>query len=148
VANRTQAWDARRAAPAVAQIRELGEGRNGEHNATRQLAELRKLMWEDVGPFRDAAGMARAIARLTELRGALRHAAIAPGGAFNPTLTDWFDLRGSLIAAEAVARAALARTESRGAHQREDFPETIPSWAQRQHVSMQADGTLAVEAAA
>jgi succinate dehydrogenase/fumarate reductase flavoprotein subunit len=148
VANRTHAWDARRAAPAVAQIRELGEGRNGEHNATRQLAELRKLMWEDVGPFRDAAGMARAIARLTELRGALRHAAIAPGGAFNPTLTDWFDLRGSLIAAEAVARAALARTESRGAHQREDFPETSPAWAQRQQVSMRTDGTLAVATAA
>ena len=41
---------------------------------------------------------------------------------------DWFDLRNMLTVARAVTQAALARTESRGAHQREDFPEMLPQW--------------------
>jgi succinate dehydrogenase/fumarate reductase flavoprotein subunit len=41
---------------------------------------------------------------------------------FNPDLHDWFELRAMLMTAEIVVRSALARTESRGAHQREDFP--------------------------
>ena len=82
--------------------------------------------------------------RIAELKSALPHVAIAPGRASNPTLADWFELRASLAAAEAVARAALARQESRGAHQREDFPETDPAWTRRQHVTMASDGRIAV----
>ena len=41
---------------------------------------------------------------------------------------DWFDLRNMLTVARAVTQAALARTESRGAHQREDFPDMLPQW--------------------
>jgi succinate dehydrogenase / fumarate reductase, flavoprotein subunit len=37
-------------------------------------------------------------------------------------LHDWFELRAMLTTAETVVRSALARPESRGAHQREDFP--------------------------
>jgi succinate dehydrogenase/fumarate reductase flavoprotein subunit len=36
---------------------------------------------------------------------------------------EWFELRNGLLAAEAVATAALNRQESRGAHQRDDFPK-------------------------
>ncbi len=49
---------------------------------------------------------------------------------------DWFDLRAMLLVAEAVARTALARTESRGAHQRDDFPDTTGAWAVHQTVSL------------
>ena len=77
----------------------------------------------------------------------MSEATIAPGLAFNPTTADWFELRASLIAAEAVAHAALAREESRGAHQREDFPETDPAWAHPQYVRMTRDGTLRVSSA-
>ena len=44
--------------------------------------------------------------------------------AFAIELTDWHELRSALHVAEAVTVAALAREESRGAHQRDDFPET------------------------
>ena len=106
------------------------------------LDELRELMWIEVGPFRNAAGLARAVARLAEMRAALGEAAIVPGQAFNPTLADWFELRASLLAAQAVAHAALAREESRGAHQREDFPESDPAWACPQYVRLTGDGAL------
>jgi succinate dehydrogenase/fumarate reductase flavoprotein subunit len=63
---------------------------------------------------------------------------------FNSALGEWFELRGSLIAASAVAHAAAARTESRGAHQRDDFPETAPAWARSQRVTMTGDGAFVI----
>jgi succinate dehydrogenase/fumarate reductase flavoprotein subunit len=41
---------------------------------------------------------------------------------------DWLDLRNALLVARIVTEAALKRTESRGAHQREDFPGMVPDW--------------------
>ena len=106
------------------------------------LDELRDIMWNDVGPFRTAVGLNRALVRLAEIKAALPDVAIAAGPACNATLADWFELRASLVAAETVARAALAREESRGAHQREDFPESDPAWAHRQYLRMTGAGTL------
>ena len=39
-------------------------------------------------------------------------------------MQDWFDMRNSLITAQAIIAGAQTRTESRGAHQRRDFPRT------------------------
>lgn len=50
------------------------------------------------------------------------------GQAFDMVRLDWLDLRNMLTVARAVTQAALARTESRGAHQREDFPGMLPEW--------------------
>jgi succinate dehydrogenase/fumarate reductase flavoprotein subunit len=41
---------------------------------------------------------------------------------------DWLDLRNALLVARIVTEAAFKRTESRGAHQREDFPGMEPDW--------------------
>jgi succinate dehydrogenase/fumarate reductase flavoprotein subunit len=145
-ATRRAGWDARRAAPAVEAIRALRDGPRGDGAAAavELLDELRELMWREVGPLRTRDGLTGAAAGLAALRAALPDLAIAPGRAFNPTLTDWFELRASLVAAAAVTQAALAREESRGAHQREDFPATDPAWACRQQVTMRADGSIAV----
>src|SRR5690349_18711445 len=116
------------AAEIVEQIRSLAEGRNGDVAACELLDELRQIMWRDVGPFRNAAGLARATGRIEEMRTALPKLSLPAGRRFNPALADWFELRGSLIAASAVAHAAAARIESRGAHQREDYPDSHPTW--------------------
>jgi succinate dehydrogenase/fumarate reductase flavoprotein subunit len=42
------------------------------------------------------------------------------------------DLRNMRLVAECVTRAALNRTESRGAHQREDYPQAAPDWQAHQ----------------
>jgi succinate dehydrogenase/fumarate reductase flavoprotein subunit len=122
-------WRDGAAAEAVGCIQELVNGRSGDIAAPALLDELRALMWDDVGPLRKAAGLERALARVGEMRAMLGRIAIAPGRACNASLADWFELRASLIAAETVAQGALLRRESRGAHQREDFPDTDPTQA-------------------
>jgi succinate dehydrogenase/fumarate reductase flavoprotein subunit len=143
-ATRAHGWERGPAAPALERIRRLAEGSRGELSAAVLLDELRDLMGTEVGAFRNAAGLARAVRRLADLRAGLSAAAIAPGLQFNPTVADWLELRASLVAAEAVAHAALLREESRGAHQREDFPETDPGWARSQYVRMTGEGALTV----
>ena len=138
-------WPNGAVAAAVAQIRSLVDGRGGDIAAVELLDELREVMWRDVGPFRTADGLAHAIATLEKIRRALPDAAVPAGRQFNSALAEWFELRGSVIAAQAVAHAAAVRRESRGAHQREDFPDTDPGWARSRRIAMTSDGALIVD---
>jgi succinate dehydrogenase/fumarate reductase flavoprotein subunit len=60
---------------------------------------------------------------------------------------DWFDLRNMLLVARTVTEAALARNETRGAHQREDYPQLSPDWALNQFVRLR-DGRIVMSSAA
>jgi succinate dehydrogenase/fumarate reductase flavoprotein subunit len=142
------AWRSQIACEALDRLRRAAAGRKGATPALALTEELRALMGTAVGPLRNESGLLAAIARVGEMRRALPEVAIAEGIRFNPTLADWFELRGSLLAAEAVARAALARKESRGAHQREDFPESDPSLARAQFVTMDGGGEIRTRFAA
>ncbi len=85
--------------------------------------ELQKLMWEQAGPFRTGDRLASVLSRIEAMREKdLPECRVGSEQPFNPDLHDWFELRAMLMTAETVVRSALARTESRGAHQREDFP--------------------------
>ena len=107
------------------------------------LHELQALMWDDVGLLRTENGLSRALDRIREMRrGDLPALAPERKTHFDHALLDWLDLRASLLAAESVALAALNRKESRGAHQREDFVETVPACARNQVVRMSAQGML------
>jgi succinate dehydrogenase/fumarate reductase flavoprotein subunit len=57
--------------------------------------------------------------------------------AFDLARLDWLDLRNMLLVARAVAAAALARTESRGAHQRDDYAGLSQDWTRNQIVSLE-----------
>jgi succinate dehydrogenase/fumarate reductase flavoprotein subunit len=99
-------------------------------------------MQDKVGPLRTREGLEAALQRLTGMRrDALPRAAVATDMRYNTDLMEWFELRLSLLSAEAVARAALLREESRGAHQREDFPETSATFARNRGVTM-TDGRI------
>jgi succinate dehydrogenase / fumarate reductase flavoprotein subunit/fumarate reductase (CoM/CoB) subunit A len=134
-------WTSRAGAGAIDQIRSLSGGRKGDIAAAELLEDMREVMWRDVGPFRTAAGLARAIARFEEMRQAMPRVSVPAGQRFNAAVADWFELRGSLVAAGAVAHAAAARTESRGAHQREDFPDADEAFSQH-HVHEWRGGAL------
>jgi fumarate reductase flavoprotein subunit len=86
---------------------------------------LYEFMWEDVGIFRDAAGLRRAQDTLAELGERLGRTGIAGDNlAFNVTWHDWLNLESLILTSRAITAAALAREESRGAHFRSDFPAT------------------------
>jgi succinate dehydrogenase / fumarate reductase flavoprotein subunit/fumarate reductase (CoM/CoB) subunit A len=89
---------------------------------------VQQLMAVHAGPIRDELGLQLALAELALLRDALGEAPPTAEGAFDTNRLDWFDLRNMLLVAETVTGAALARQESRGAHQRRDFPLTSPNW--------------------
>ncbi|RVT96095.1 FAD-binding protein [Rhodovarius crocodyli] len=98
-------------------------------NTAALVAKLQAAMADHAGPFRDAAGLARAAAAIAEIRaetGDLPPG--APGMPFDLARLDWFDLRQMLLVADSIVTAASARTESRGAHQRTDYPETSEDW--------------------
>jgi succinate dehydrogenase/fumarate reductase flavoprotein subunit len=105
-------------------------------------AELQKLMWEKAGPFRTGEKLSEVLQRIREMREQeLPDIEIASDRAFNMDLQDWFELRAMLTTAEAVVSSALSRTESRGAHQREDYPNPDPLYLRNQVLQLK-NGTL------
>ena len=78
------------------------------------ISEARQLMWEKVGVVRNRSDLVEARRRLTALAGMI------------PPVSS--EGRNLLEASAMIATSALARTESRGAHHRSDFPEPDPSW--------------------
>ena len=139
---RDAAAPAPRIAPAPRSVVGGNDGAAGT-SAVALMGELRRLMWAQVGPFRDRAGLSAALDRIRTLRtGELPRISVPRETAFAIELADWHELRSALLVAEAVAVAALAREESRGAHQRDDFPETSERYRGNQHVTGQ-EGTMA-----
>jgi succinate dehydrogenase / fumarate reductase, flavoprotein subunit len=136
----TVGFDAGAAADAVA----LAGADGPLVNTAALFAQLQAVMADHVGPFRSAAGLEEALREIVDLRAAI---GVVPPGRAQPhdlARVDWFDLRQALLVAECVIVAALARTESRGAHQREDFPAMDESWMCNQVITL-ADGKLQLE---
>jgi fumarate reductase flavoprotein subunit len=85
---------------------------------------LQTLMWEEVGILRDRQGLERGLAGLRDLGEVLSRTGIGEASRnFNLAWQDWLNLESQILVAQAIARAALHRENSRGAHYREDFPE-------------------------
>jgi len=115
-------------------------GDRNDVNTAAMVTRLQRLMTEHVGPFRIAAGLKLALETIEHMTSALGERPLANGSAFDLRRLEWFDLRNMLLVARTVAMAALSRTESRGAHQREDFPGMLPQWRVNQVVRLGAAG--------
>jgi succinate dehydrogenase/fumarate reductase flavoprotein subunit len=105
-------------------------------NTAQLVRELQSTMWEGVGPLRTEAKLMHAIGKLDDMTRQIGDLPPPSRGAFDLQRLEWFDLRNMLLVARAVAQAALQRNESRGAHQREDFPATAPQWQVNQRVQL------------
>jgi L-aspartate oxidase len=96
-------------------------------------AAVRRLMWEQVGLVRDAAGLDAAVDELERLAAAHPRAA--------------GEARNLLAVGRLVAEAARERRESRGGHYRSDYPESDPAWQRRLFLTAAADGSARFEPA-
>ena len=88
---------------------------------------LSQLMWEDAGILRDEAGLLRARAGLEALAEEVAAAGVPDHDrVFNLSWHEWMNVENLVLVSRTICEAALARTDSRGAHFREDFPKTGP----------------------
>jgi len=134
-----EGWDVR-AAQATRDAAERPCGNGSGRSTVALMQELRRLMWGQVGPFRNREGLTAALERIRAMRSAdLPAIPVSGGSAFAIELTDWHELRSALLVAEAVTVAALTREESRGAHQRDDFPETSDRLHANQEILRRSD---------
>ena len=81
------------------------------------IADLRNVMYANVGLVRNERGLREALLRISEL------------DAQYPNAGD--ELRNLLVAGRLIAEAALARHESRGSHFRSDYPRAEEAYAKR-----------------
>lgn len=115
-------------------------------NTAAMIARLQAIMADDVGPLRTATKLEHAVAEIAALADELGERPPAANGGFDLQRLEWFDLRNMLSVARAVTQSALQRTESRGAHQREDFSQMLRQWRRHQRVRL-ASGALQVSGA-
>jgi succinate dehydrogenase / fumarate reductase flavoprotein subunit len=96
--------------------------------------DLTEAMQNLVGIFRNAEDLEKGLAKIRNLSERASRVRVEGSRLFNPGWHLARDLRSMLTVTEAVARSALVRTESRGAHSRTDFPKTDPEWGKRNNV--------------
>ncbi len=105
-------------------------------NTAELVQSLQATMQDDVGALRTEAGLQRALATIDAMTAQIGAMPQGSGNSFDMRRVDWLDLRNMLLVAKSVAQAALARTETRGAQHREDFPDTSPDWALNQFITL------------
>ncbi len=85
---------------------------------------LQEVMWDNVGVMRTKTGMEQGLVRIQKVSDALMKVGVDDTNlAFNLTWHDWLNMASLCEVSEVIAKAGLARENSRGAHYREDFPD-------------------------
>ncbi|WNV06990.1 FAD-binding protein [Tardiphaga sp. 709] len=134
-------WSADAAKPAIDLLRSASK--RDAPNPAAVIVKLQAVMADDVGPFRTDAKLRSAISAIAQLKADIGDTPFASAENFDPVLADWLDLRNMLAVAQSVAVPALARTESRGAHQRDDHLGLDDAWSVNQVVALSgSDMTL------
>jgi len=105
----------------------VGSEPAAQENARRLQRAVRDVMTEHAGVVRSADGLTKGLRLLGEVEDRARAVVAHPDIAGYDDLAHVFDLKGSLLAARATLDSALARRETRGCHNRSDFPETDPA---------------------
>ncbi|MGB8656849.1 MAG: FAD-dependent oxidoreductase [Candidatus Zixiibacteriota bacterium] len=96
---------------------------SGNENPHKINNELRKLMPDKAGIFRDEKRLTEGLTQIKTLKERFKKSRpIAPGKKFNIDKLWFLEIKGNLDVAEVVVAGALARRESRGSHFRNDFP--------------------------
>ena len=117
---------------------------DGQENVRELQRAIRNMMTDHAGVVRDEEGLQAGLAKLDDIEGRMEHVGIHPDIAGFQDLAHAFDLLGSALAARATLEAALERRETRGCHNRSDYPEMDESlrvnlvWSPREGVVREA----------
>ncbi len=104
---------------------------------------LRSIMTNNVGVFRTEQSLKEAIDTLRELKKRSENSALACTDLrFNQELVQRWELDNLISVAMVISQAALARTESRGAHFRDDYPERNDQFNYHTLASMEDSETV------
>jgi succinate dehydrogenase / fumarate reductase flavoprotein subunit len=127
--------------------REQLEALRGQQNGRERAADIRRemqdVMMDYVGVFREEEGIKQAIDKLKELQERYQHMALDDKGRrFNTDVLEAWELGALLETAEVTAVAALARTESRGGHYREDYSKRDDENWLRHSLAWRKDGNI------
>jgi succinate dehydrogenase / fumarate reductase flavoprotein subunit len=97
---------------------------SGKANVFKISSELKKVMFNDVGIYRNEKDMLSALEKVRELKTRFKDVKVSDTGKlFNTELLNAWELGNMLEIAEVIAMCAINRKESRGGHSREDFPD-------------------------
>ena len=96
---------------------------NGSESPRLLQRALRDLMTEHAGVVRSEEGLVAGLEKLDGLQDRVEHLTAHPDIAGFDDLAHAFDLYGSMLAARATLECALERRETRGCHNRSDYPE-------------------------
>ncbi|HET6449852.1 MAG TPA: succinate dehydrogenase flavoprotein subunit [Spirochaetia bacterium] len=126
-------------------VERLRDGARGA-NAAALRSEMESTMMEGVGIFRNEQDLARAEQRMGELRGRWHEVrARDTSWRFNTELVGLLELRNLLDLSLLTAAAARRRTESRGAHARDDFPRRDDTRWLQHSLAWLHDGAVAFD---
>jgi succinate dehydrogenase / fumarate reductase flavoprotein subunit len=118
------------------------EDRTGSENPYAVQQDLQETMQDLVGIIRTAPELSLSLERIEELKRRAAHLAVEGHRQYNPGWHLAMDLRNMLLVSECIAKAALARQESRGGHTRDDYPGPDPVWGAKNLVlRLNAEGT-------
>jgi succinate dehydrogenase / fumarate reductase flavoprotein subunit len=104
--------------------------------------DLQEVMQNLVGIYRTEEDLKKALLELDKLKARSSKASVEGSRLFNPGWHLSYDLKAMLIVSEAVARSALARTESRGAHSRIDHPNLDSVWEKKHNIIVRETGVM------
>nr|WP_228506729.1 FAD-dependent oxidoreductase [Plantibacter sp. VKM Ac-2880] len=96
---------------------------DGPENVRALQRGIRNTMTEHAGVVRDEAGLLAGLAELDAIEARIADVGVHPDIAGFQDLAHAFDLKSAALAARATLEAALERRETRGCHNRSDFPE-------------------------
>ena len=118
----------------------------GRERISEIREEMQRTMEQSAGIYRSRDSLEQAAAKLSELQERFRDVGLDDRGhAFNTELVAALELGSMVDVAESIIQCALHRTESRGAHQRTDFPtRDDQKFLAHSVVTRTADGTPAV----
>jgi len=100
----------------------------GDENAYTIQADLQQAMNDLVGIIRTADELEQSLKEIEKLKERAARLKVEGGRAYNPGWHLSIDIHNMLLVSECIARAALARQESRGGHTRDDYPGPDPVW--------------------